>query len=70
VLDLISTLRTHKAAKTIRSRTDKGTLDSDIAFFYFSLSKDQRHAKHVAPLLKLVLTPKNGGASSASDVDI
>ena len=63
ILDLISALQNQRAARAIRSRFNAGSVSGDIATFYALLSSDQQHAKHVAPLIKLVLT-------DAKDVDI
>lgn len=58
------------AARTIHSRIGNGPLSGDIASFYARLSADQEKAKHVAPLLNLVLIPKNGIAPENGDADI
>ncbi|KAL8669127.1 MAG: hypothetical protein Q9168_006267 [Polycauliona sp. 1 TL-2023] len=70
ILDFILALLAQPAARTIRSRIGNGPLSGDIASFYARLSADQEEAKHVAPLLKLVLTPKSGSAPQNSDADI
>ncbi|KAI9715639.1 MAG: hypothetical protein M1812_005791 [Candelaria pacifica] len=70
ILDLILALLAQPAARTIRSRTGNGPLSGDIASFYARLSSEQEPAKHVAPLLKLVLTQQSDVTPQASDVDI
>ena len=69
ILDLILALQSQPAARTIRSRTENGPLSGDIAAFYARLSSNQENAKHVAPLLKLVVTQKSG-VTQTSDADI
>ncbi|KAL8855302.1 MAG: hypothetical protein Q9178_008056 [Gyalolechia marmorata] len=70
ILDFILALQAQPAARTIRSRIGNGPLSGDIASFYARLSAGQEKAKHVAPLLKLVLTLKSGIAPQNSDADI
>ncbi|KAL2056600.1 hypothetical protein ABVK25_002994 [Lepraria finkii] len=70
ILDLILALQAQPAARTIRSRIGNGPLSGDIASFYARLSADQEEATHVAPLLKLVLTPKSRITPQNSDADI
>lgn len=69
LLDFIVALQTQPAARTIRSRIGNGSLNGDIASFYARLAADQGEAKHVAPLLKLVIAPEIGNAPH-SDAEI
>ncbi len=70
MLDFILALQAQPAARAIRSRTGNGPLSGDIASFYARLSANQEHAKHVAPLLKLVVTQSGDVVSQTSDIDI
>ena len=63
MLELIVALLTQPAARVIPSRIGTGPLSGDIAAFYALLSSNQEHAKHIAPLIKLIL-------NEAKDVDI
>ncbi|KAM0794029.1 hypothetical protein BDR22DRAFT_49474 [Usnea florida] len=61
ILDLILALFNQPAAREIDSRTTTRSVRGNIATFYAVLSSDQQHAKHVAPLIKIVLTEAKDG---------
>lgn len=69
-MDFVLGLLTQPAARTIPSRIGEGSLSGDLASLYARLSQGQEEAKHIAPLLKLVFTPKSGIAPQDSDADI
>ncbi|MCJ1251250.1 hypothetical protein MMC30_008481 [Trapelia coarctata] len=70
ILDLILALLVQPAARIIHSRNKNKPLSGDIASFYARLSANQEHAKHVAPLLKLVVTQSGDVVPQTSDIDI
>ena len=63
-------LLTEAAAGIIHARIGNNDLRGDIASLYHHLSEGRVNAKHVAPLLKLLLTPKRSIAPQDSDVEI
>ncbi|KAL9019595.1 MAG: hypothetical protein Q9185_003137 [Variospora sp. 1 TL-2023] len=55
ILDLIGALLNQPAARVLLSRIGTGPLSGDIGTLYGRLSSNQEHARHVGPLIELVL---------------
>ena len=63
MLDLVSTLQVLPAARSLRSRNNRGTLGGDLAIVYSRLDSNEVDVISIIPLLKQVIKP-------ALDLDI
>ena len=55
MLDLVSALLVLPAARSLRSRNNRGTLDGDLAAFYSKLVSNEVDVRLIIPLLQQVI---------------